>query len=218
MIRIKKYNHFFYSTSFLLFFVVFSGFSFLQEKKYPYDQWTDEIKAKANTAKEVDYLSEEEKRVIYYSNLARMNGKLFAETYLQEAIDAGNVQKSSYTGSLIHDLKKLKSLPPLQPQKDLTDCASDHAVYSGTKGSMGHQNYTKRFKKYASRYVYNGENCDYGNNTGLQIVLSLLIDEDVPDKGHRYNILNTKYNCVGVAIADHKKWDYNCVMDFGVAP
>jgi len=184
-------------------------------KEYKFAEWDEATMDKANTAKNADYLTEVEKEVIQLCNLARLNGKLFADTYLKQYIDEGNVEKSQYTGTLIADLRKVKKLEPLLPQKDLFECARSHAIESGTKGTIGHQNFSKRFKKYASRYIETGENCDYGNNEAIDIVMSLLIDEDVPDKGHRKNILDPKFKSVGVSLQSHKKEDWNCVMDFG---
>jgi len=60
-----------------------------------------------------------------------------------------------------------------------------------------------------------GENCSYGFETAIDIVLSLLIDEGVKNKGHRQNILSEDFNSIGVAIRPHITYRVNCVMDFG---
>ena len=57
--------------------------------------WDNAIIAKANTGLESSYLSEDEKMVILYANLARENGPLFAETFLTEYIRIKNL-KSRY--------------------------------------------------------------------------------------------------------------------------
>lgn len=185
------------------------------EEKYPFSKWTEEVKEKCNTAKDVTYMSAQEKEVIYLCNLARWDGKLFGETYLQQYIDSNGLAKDSYVTSLFSTLKKTKKITPLKPAEDLYKSAEDHAVDSGKKGSIGHQNVKTRFKKYASQYDETAENCDYGSDQALDIVMSLLIDQDVPDKGHRENILDKVFKSVGVAIREHKKYDWNCVMDFG---
>lgn len=187
----------------------------LVRKEYKFAEWDQATLDKANTAKNADYLTEVEKEVIMLCNLARMNGRLFADTYLKQYLEEGIVEKSQYTGSLIADLRKTKKLNPLVPQKDLFECAKAHAIESGKKGTIGHQNFSKRFKTHAPKYVETGENCDYGSNEAIDIVMSLLIDEDVPDKGHRKNILDPKFKSVGVSIQPHKKEEWNCVMDFG---
>jgi uncharacterized protein YkwD len=64
-------------------------------------------------------------------------------------------------------------------------------------------------------YYHVGENCSYGYDQAIDIVISLLIDEGVPDMGHRKNTLNDQFNSVGVAIRPHKEYRVNCVIDFG---
>jgi uncharacterized protein YkwD len=202
-------------------FILFNLFActtqITQQEKYPFSKWDETTKQKANTAKNATYLSEQEKETIYLMNLARLNGKLFAETYVQEYIDnpENKIKKNQYTSSLISDLKNHKGAEPLLPQQDLFNCAKNHAEETGKKGTMGHENYSKRFKQFAPRYKYTGENCDYGNSKALDIVMSLLIDDNVPDKGHRKNILKKEYLSVGVSIQPHKKWDYTAVICFG---
>ena len=193
-----------------------SGFVPAQDEKYPFSKWDDATLKKANTVEEADYMTAGEKEVIRLCNLARLQPKLFGDTYLQKYIDDNELKRSSYITSLFSDLKKAKPLPVFMPQKDLFLSAEEHAIVSGKKGTLGHQNFTKRIKKYAPRYASAGENCDYGNDQALDIVMSLLIDEGIADKGHRKNILDPAYNSCGVAIREHKKYEFNAVMNFGV--
>jgi uncharacterized protein YkwD len=65
------------------------------------------------------------------------------------------------------------------------------------------------------KYSYVGENCYYGMEDPVVIVIKLLIDEGVKDLGHRHNMLEPSFNSVGVSIKPHKQYGYNCVMDFG---
>jgi uncharacterized protein YkwD len=185
------------------------------QEKYPFSKWDQSVIEQCNTAKDVTYLTDQEKEVIFLCNLARWDGKLFSETYLKQYIDSTGAEKNSYVTSLFSDLKKVKKIQPLQPAEDLYKAADAHAVESGKKGSIGHQKVDFRFKKYAPSYNDSAENCDYGNDLAIDIVMSLLIDEDVPNKGHRKNILDKDMTHVGVSIREHKKYDYNCVMDFG---
>ncbi len=59
-----------------------------------------------------------------------------------------------------------------------------------------------------------GENIDYGYNKADRIVLSLLVDDGVPNRGHRKSILNPQFKVIGVAQGTHKTYDYMFVMDF----
>lgn len=200
---------------FLLFTLVISSFSLRQDEKYPFSKWDTKVIEKAQSAyTEEEQMDENEKQVIYYCNLARLNPKLFGQTYVQKYLDE-NQLKSSWTASLLRDLNKVKKLDVLKFDKSLYTCAKNHAETNGKKGLEGHQNYNARFKKYAPQFRVHGENCDYGNQNALDIVMSLLIDEDVPGNGHRNNILNTEFKYVGVAIAPHKEHEYNAVMCFG---
>lgn len=85
----------------------------------------------------------------------------------------------------------------------------------GKHGKMGHTNSKRQsFGNRTSSFGYLGENCSYGYNKALDIVFQLMLDEGVPSLGHRKNILNLNYHIIVVSIHKHKKWDWNCVVDF----
>ena len=182
----------------------------------PWDSWEAEVVKELNTASRVNYLNEEEKKVILFMNMARHDGPLFARTILATYVEENQVENSSYLRSLRKDLNKAEGLVPLQPEKDLTVAAQGHALKSGKSGHVGHQDFNKRFDPLMGNpYNHVGENCSYGYETAMDIVISLLIDEGVKDQGHRHNILSVDFNSVGVAIRPHKTYSINCVMDFG---
>ncbi len=180
---------------------------------YPYAKWTaKEIKTSITTTN-ASYLSETEKEIIILANLARINPKLFSKTFLLQYITDNNLLENTYVKSLRKTLKRMKRKHTFIPDEVMFNLAKSHAVWSGKKGRIGHQNFSKRSKK--SGYNYFAENCQYGYNTSLEIYFELLIDDGIPSLGHRENFLspNTKY--IGVSIQPHKKYDYNCVIDFG---
>ena len=192
-----------------LFFIFFSP-KFLGAQ----NSWDVKTLEKANTAKNINYLTSEEKKVIQYCNLVRLNPKLFLETFAKSYLDSTK-ENNSYTKSLIKTLKSAKSSDALSPSENLYLLAKGHAIDFGKKGKTGHGNFDKRFMKMIQECNCTvGENCDYGNNKALDIVMSLLIDNDVPDLGHRINILDPQYRNIGVSIQAHKKYEWNCVMDF----
>ena len=50
---------------------------------------------------------------------------------------------------------------------------------------------------------------------GLEIILSLLIDHDVPSLGHREICLSPEFKSVGVSVQPHNsKYNQNAVLDF----
>ena len=48
----------------------------------------------------------------------------------------------------------------------------------------------------------------------LHIVVSLLVDDGVPSRGHRHSILNGTFKVVGVAVGTHPKYRDMCTIDF----
>jgi uncharacterized protein YkwD len=142
--------------------------------------WDPAVLEKANTAKDADYLTKEEKSVIFYLNLVRLDPKLFGETYLKKYLDSTS-DNNQYTKSLRKTLASAKPLPVVYPDKLLSEFAKEHAIKFGKENKIGHGNYSERIKKIKPKYRgYMAENCDYGNNKAFDIVMSLLIDEDVP--------------------------------------
>jgi hypothetical protein len=45
--------------------------------------------------------------------------------------------------------------------------------------------------------------------------MNLLIDDGIPDVGHRVNILEARINVVGISIQPHRNYTHNCVQVFG---
>jgi uncharacterized protein YkwD len=181
-----------------------------------WDLWDDAVIEKANTAKNGSYYNDEEKEVVQLMNLSRIDGKLFASTFLTYYIQSNGMTKNSYVNSLFRDLKSVSKLPVLVPKKDLSDIADGHATKSGKTGHVGHKDMQKRFKPiFGSAYYSMAENCSYGYSEAMDIVITLLIDDGIKSLGHRKNILNESYSSVGVAIRPHKEYQDNCVIDFG---
>lgn len=193
-------------------------FSFVPgEKKYPFDQWKQEDFDKANTAKDVDYMNEEEKKVVLYTNLVRLNPKLFGATYAQKFIDSSGT-KSSYAKSLLSELKKAEARQVLEPDSTLSSTAEDHARATGKLGTTGHSGKKGRINEVKQQYNIWGENCSYGYDRALDIVMQLLIDDKISGTGHRKNIMEKRFTHIGVGIEPHRKYRWNCVQDFAGTP
>lgn len=209
-----------------LFFIVLVGLAMTQDLSV----WKADEISQAHTAVNASYLSDNERQVVMFMNLARLDGQKYFDTYFQiflrrynqmnrgKEITAGN----DYLISLKKDLIKIKNLPPFQVEEGLTKAARYHAKDMGSSGKMGHvstngMSTSKRGEKFAGT-PYVGENCSYGYADALSIVGQLLLDDNVPSLGHRVNILDQEYGyyAVGVAIEAHKEHRYNCVIDFAV--
>ncbi|MBI4947219.1 MAG: CAP domain-containing protein [Bacteroidetes bacterium] len=187
---------------------------------YPFEKWDAATLEKANTAKNETGYTAEEKKVVYYLNLARLKPDLFAKTYFQKYMDSTKTSATSFTRSLFNDLTtKYKPMEALSIKQDLTEEAVDHAKDTGKKGNLGHftsdgKSYEFRMKKFKGIYASTAENCDYENQDALLIVIHQLIDEGQATIEHRKNIMEKNLKYVGVSIQPHKKEKWTCVMEF----
>lgn len=179
--------------------------------------WTDDEMNNANTAANVDYLTEEEKQVIYYTNLARLYGPKFANLYVNKLLQD---DRNDYVSSLYQDLLNTKDMKALIPNPTLHETAKYHALDMGRNGMTGHNSSdgtsfgNRVMKQYGVHLI--GENCYYGPSDPFDIVMSLLIDKGVRNLGHRKNLLNADFREIGVSIERHNSaYQYNCVQDFG---
>lgn len=170
------------------------------------NDWNDVKYLKCNTALKANYMTAAEKEVIYILNLARMNPVLFANTVIKKY----PTYRSDYYISLLNMMLKLKPVKLLYPDSLCFTGAQCHAINSGAKGYVGHTRSTAECRK---KWYYNGECCDYGHNNPLDIIMSLLIDEDVPSLGHR-DICLGDYKKIGVSIQFHKAYQHTAVLDF----
>ena len=74
------------------------------------------------------------------------------------------------------------------------------------------------FYERLQKFGFNGhcaENLAAGNNAPEEIILQLIIDDGVPSRGHRTNLLTPDFNIVGAAIVEHPQWRHSCTMDLG---
>lgn len=92
------------------------------------------------------------------------------------------MKNSAYYKSLLDTMSRLKTMNLLYPDSLCFAGAQCHALNSGAEGYVGHNRSTEECRK---KWYYNGECCNYGHNNPLDIIMSLLIDEDVPSLGHR---------------------------------
>ena len=176
--------------------------------------YTKEQQDKANTAKDVSYISDEEKKVIFFCNLARLDGQAYVNAMLSDLKNSDDY----YVYSLVQTLDTIKDLPMYYPNEQLCKAAEVHANDLKSTGDFRHESadgsqYYKRIQKY-----YKGkntsENLAGGFDDAYMIVNILLLDQYTPSYGHRKNILSRKFSRIGVAIREHPVYTYICVQDF----
>lgn len=208
------------------------------EKPATRTSWTKEELRMANTAGDVPYLTGEEKDMVIYMNLARLDGEKFFNTYFQDFVDMHNQQmlqygnyedlkvdrNDNYYKSLRRDLKNSKAFPMFWPDEALSQVAKQHARDLNKNNFAGHNSSDGRTVNQRISKVYpnksNAESLAFGFTSGLSNVCMLLLDKGVPDLGHRKILLNTssKLNTVGVSIQPHKRYRYCAVIDFVSLP
>ncbi len=164
----------------------------------------------ANTARTVSYLTDEEKDIFLYNNLARMQPKKFHkfyEAYCEETNTSHLLKTDHYYTTLSTDLLHRQPSPPLLPDRQMFESAECWAIESGEKGILGH-------KRITCTGGYGGENCAYGPETGKAIVMLLLIDYGVESLGHRSNMLSPSWRGLGTAIRPHIGYGMCAVQNF----
>ncbi len=179
-----------------------------------------EVLQKANTAEKNTQLNEEEKKIIFYMNLVRLEPQQFLNSILTPYTKENEVSKNSYYNSLVRDLKNAQSTSVLVFKDDLHKVAVEFAKDLSKSGKIGHvnskgQDFSVRTKHLLSNYSALAENCQFGYDSALDIVIDLLIDDGVPSLGHRKTILNKEYQFVGVSTNTHKNYEYCSVQVFG---
>jgi hypothetical protein len=186
------------------------------EESYCFPDWDKPQYLIANTAKNAQYFTEDEKDIIYLMNMVRINPKLFKETFLKQYLKNGPSTEAER--SLVKYLEKLQPVSLLYPSEKLFQSSEFHAKDMGNTGLDGHNSSDKTsFEKRLDRYMKSsvmGENCEYGSSDPIHVVMQLLIDDGIPDYGHRLNILSPEFVFVGTSKKPHKKFGWNTVMDF----
>lgn len=108
-------------------------------------------------------------------------------------------------------IETLRHAPPLAPLR-LVDClsmgAQDHVADRGSKGATGHvgsdgSQHLDRASRYLSQRANCAENISYGRSTAREHVIALLVDDGVPSRGHRANILRPDFRTLGVGYGHH---------------
>lgn len=189
-----------------------------------------------NTAANVTYLNSLEKDVIYEINLFRSNPAEYSEKFIAPLKSEYRDRFLYYPGdnplktregvrALNECVKELKGARPLQlvyPKKGLSKAATDHVRDQSRSGRTGHvgrdrSRVTERIERYGKWNIRIAENIAYGGFSARQIVIYLLIDDGVYDRGHRKTFLHPDFKWVGVATGSHPTYKTMCVMDFAGA-
>lgn len=178
--------------------------------------WTNEQISMANTAKNVNYLSAQEKDAVMYINLARLFPKQFvkAELINYKGINNNDFDSDpSYKLSLIKDLNRMVPVNPLYFDAVLYNSAKCLAIESVESNQMTHTRKKCPQIPFKGRV---GECVAEGFDTGKDLAMGWLIDNGEKDLGHRIICLSKDYTNIGLC-AKKKSGDTFSVADFNDA-
>jgi uncharacterized protein YkwD len=110
--------------------------------------------------------------------------------------------------------------PPLGSAGGLQRGARDHVRDQGPRGGLDHagsdgSQADDRVSRYGTWMRTIGENLAFGQfgpDDARDVVMSLLIDDGVPSRGHRGTILNGEFRSVGVACGEHAGYGTMCAI------
>lgn len=192
------------------------------------------VQAQQDAIAAAEYLSALEKEILRELNLARTQPAQYAEFVAQ--------MKSYYDGKLfqrpneetvlteegvaaveeaVRFLRKVKPLSPLSPSRGLSLAARDHVAEQGPRGAIGHRSrdgstISDRLNRYGRWQEATAENISYGESQARMIVAVWIIDDGVPERGHRDNLFNKDLKIAGVSCGAHAAFKSICVVDFAV--
>lgn len=177
-------------------------------------------------------LSGLEQGIVAEMNLARANPPAYAALLqnMRRYYNGNMLQLPGQTPILTNEgvravdeairfLKSTKPLPPLSISKGMSLAAKDHVKDQGPKGTLGHfgsdgSKPWDRINRYGSWQKIVGENISYGPSTAQQVVIQLIIDDGVADRGHRKNIFRPDYRVTGVGCGTHKQYKVMCDITY----
>ena len=141
---------------------------------------------------------------MYWVNYSRLFPKEFRDSALIPYLQQQPRLKGKYANSLLETLDKANALPFLDPEEKLSKAARDHAKdIKRNGGSVSHRSsdgssFGDRMRKVGYRGC-TAENISLGKDSwGLSSLLLLYLDINLPDLGHRKNLLNSNYRKMGV--------------------
>ena len=114
----------------------------------------------------------------------------------------------------VRELSREAPLPRLEWSDLLARAAADHVAVQSRSGAVGHytrgQGPGERMRARGGG-PYVNEVITYGHHTPEGVVDQLLIDDGVPDRGHRFSLLRPTHRYAGVACGRHPVHRTMCV-------
>jgi uncharacterized protein YkwD len=120
----------------------------------------------------------------------------------------------------IRFLSRQAPLPPLDQASHLRRAAANHVADQSASGGRGHQggdgsSPAERIRRRGGGpYGASGEVIAYGPEDAISFVRELIVNDGVPDRGHRILLFSPRFRFAGAACGRHPGWRFMCVVDF----
>lgn len=119
----------------------------------------------------------------------------------------------------IRYLSRQQPLPTLVWSDGLAVAAAELAEEQGESGDTGHigrksQGMRERVERHGQWERQIAENIGYGPKEARGMVMQLIIDDGVRDRGHRKNTFGKEFGTAGIACGHHPGYGSVCVIDF----
>ena len=171
------------------------------------------------------YMKPVEKQMVDEINLLRNN----PSGYVRHVLDYVNEQRrtggfpisQSVVNELVSELNALSRLSTLQPSECIYNIARKHGEDQKPLGDVNHRGRDglsayERITKACPSLSDATENLVAGPSSVRESVIILLIDEGIPNRGHRRALLNPKWRYVGCyKIGQVGSWANYWVQNFG---
>ncbi|QEM69230.1 CAP domain-containing protein [Geobacter sp. FeAm09] len=160
----------------------------------------------------------------YAGFLREFRNRFKGEYYL---LSGSDTRIQAYEGvravdEAIRYLVRQPPLPPLTWSDGLVAAAAELAEEQGRSDATGHAGLgsygmRQRIDRHGIWDRQIAENIGYGPTAARDMVMQLIIDDGVPDRGHRTNTFSTVFRTAGVACGPHQIFGSMCVIDFADA-
>ncbi len=116
-------------------------------------------------------------------------------------------------------LSRQKPLLPLTWSDGLAAAAAELAKDQARSGAIGHfgrqsNGPRERIERHGKWEKQIAENIGYGPEDPRGMVMQLIVDDGVPNRGHRKNTFSPSFSTAGVAWGPHPRFRNMCVIDF----
>ena len=148
--------------------------------------------------------------------LEKFKGNLYTtETGCEEITNEG----PRAVEEAINFLLAAQSGEPLRWSDGLAQAAKYHVNDIGPKGMTGHNSSNgnsmdERIESFGEWHCTISESCSFGTESGLEVILGLLVDDGVPNRGHRKNMFNPESKVCGIFSGPHKEYTMMTTIDY----